>query len=88
MRGAQRSRAMTDASAGSPAKLVFAASTRISAVDAWTWIFPHSGTFSANPITMTAGLTAMKLFDRDEVERLNALGDRTRKQIAEAIRTA
>jgi len=35
--------------------------------------FPHSGTFSANPITMTAGLTAMKLYDRASVERLNAL---------------
>ena len=35
--------------------------------------FPHSGTFSANPITMTAGLTAMELYDRTAVERLNAL---------------
>ena len=51
-------------------------------------LFPHSGTFSANPITMTAGLVAMQMFDRDAVERLNALGDRARKQIAEAIRDA
>ncbi|MFC2153510.1 aspartate aminotransferase family protein [Actinomycetota bacterium] len=35
--------------------------------------FPHSGTFSANPITMTAGLTAMELYDRTAVERLNGL---------------
>ena len=48
-------------------------------------LFPHSGTFSANPITMTAGHTAMKLFDRAAVDRLNGLGDRARRQITEAI---
>ena len=48
-------------------------------------LFPHSGTFSANPMTMVAGLTAMTLFDRDAVARLNALGDRARAGIAEAI---
>jgi glutamate-1-semialdehyde 2,1-aminomutase len=48
-------------------------------------LFPHSGTFSANPITMTAGLAALELFDRDAVARLNALGERARRQIAEAI---
>lgn len=51
-------------------------------------LFPHSGTFSANPLTMTAGLTAMQLFDQDQVERLNALGERARNQIADAIRSA
>lgn len=51
-------------------------------------LFPHSGTFSANPITMTAGLKAMELFDRAQVERLNALGERCRRQIADAIRIA
>ena len=48
-------------------------------------LFPHSGTFSANPITMTAGYTAMKLYDREAVARLGALGDRARRQIREAI---
>lgn len=51
-------------------------------------LFPHSGTFSANPITMTAGLAAMEYFDRDMVAKLNELGDVARTQIAEAIRTA
>ncbi|MEK7347629.1 MAG: aspartate aminotransferase family protein [Candidatus Eisenbacteria bacterium] len=51
-------------------------------------LFPHSGTFSANPLVMTAGLTAMRLFDRDAVARLNELGDRARRQIADAIQTA
>jgi glutamate-1-semialdehyde 2,1-aminomutase len=51
-------------------------------------LFPHSGTFSANPVTMTAGLTAMRLFDRDAVDRLNGLGDRARTQITDAIREA
>jgi glutamate-1-semialdehyde 2,1-aminomutase len=34
---------------------------------------------------MAAGLTAMRLFDREAVKRLNALGDRVRRQVAEAI---
>ena len=51
-------------------------------------LFPHSGTFSANPITMIAGRTAMKYFDKVAVDKLNVLGDRVRKQIEEAIRLA
>ncbi len=51
-------------------------------------LFPHSGTFSANPITMTAGLTAMELFARDAVKQLNDLGERARQQIAETIHQA
>ncbi|MFN3872793.1 MAG: aspartate aminotransferase family protein [Ignavibacterium sp.] len=50
--------------------------------------FPHSGTFSANPITMTAGYTAMKLFDKEAVTNLNALTEQAIKQIKEAIKIA
>jgi len=49
---------------------------------------PHSGTFSANPITMTAGLTAMNLYDAEAVDRLNRLGELARNRIAEAIKVA
>jgi glutamate-1-semialdehyde 2,1-aminomutase len=48
-------------------------------------LFPLSGTFSANPITMVAGRVSMELFDREAVERINRLADRARDQIAEAI---
>jgi len=48
-------------------------------------LFPHSGTFSANPITMTAGLTSMELFDAKAIERLNALALRAVHGIEEAI---
>ncbi len=48
--------------------------------------FPLSGTFSANPVTMTAGLASMELFDREAVARVNQLADRARTGIAEAIR--
>jgi glutamate-1-semialdehyde 2,1-aminomutase len=48
-------------------------------------LFPHSGTFSANPVTMVAGLTAMKLFDEAAVKRLNALTERTVKGLEAAI---
>ncbi|HEC00516.1 MAG TPA: aspartate aminotransferase family protein [Sphingomonadales bacterium] len=49
---------------------------------------PHSGTFSANPITMTAGRVAMELFDAQAVKRLNALGDYTAARLREVIRFA
>ena len=48
-------------------------------------LFPHSGTFSANPITMAAGLTAMELFDAEAVERVNALAERAIVGIEKAI---
>lgn len=51
-------------------------------------LFPMSGTYSANPVTMVAGLAAMKLFDEDAVLRLNRLADLARSRIAEAIRVA
>jgi len=49
-------------------------------------LFPHSGTFSANPITTTAGRVAMELFDRKAVDRLNALTQKAIHQIEEAIK--
>ena len=48
-------------------------------------LFPHSGTFSANPVTMTAGLIAMELFDRDAVSRLNNLASLAMDAIEGAI---
>ncbi|MBL4769049.1 MAG: aspartate aminotransferase family protein [Rhodobacteraceae bacterium] len=50
--------------------------------------FPHYGTFSANPVTMTAGSVAMRLFDLEAVERLNTLANAARRGIAEAIKVA
>ena len=47
--------------------------------------FPFSGTFSANPITMTAGRVAMELFDVAAVDKVNQLGDYARQEIAAAI---
>lgn len=47
---------------------------------------PHSGTFSANPISTTAGRVAMELFDKEAVNSLNSLTARAIHQIEEAIR--
>ena len=47
--------------------------------------FPFSGTFSANPITMTAGRVTMELFDEAAVAKVNQLGDYARKEIQAAI---
>ncbi len=41
------------------------------------------GTFSANPVTMTAGKVAMENFGQAEIERLNLLGDNLRAQLTE-----
>ncbi len=49
------------------------------------YLYPHSGTYSANPISTTAGLIAMQKFDRAAIERLNALADRAKKDIEKAI---
>jgi glutamate-1-semialdehyde 2,1-aminomutase len=49
-------------------------------------LFPHSGTFSANPITMTAGYIALKHFDKEAVMKLNALTKKAIDQIMEVVR--
>lgn len=49
-------------------------------------LFPHSGTFSANPITMTAGYIALKYFNQEAVRRLNSLTRRAIDQIEEAVK--
>jgi len=48
--------------------------------------FPHSGTFSANPVTMTAGFKTMELIDRNAILKLNILTDTAISQIQEVIR--
>jgi glutamate-1-semialdehyde 2,1-aminomutase len=47
--------------------------------------FPHSGTFSANPITMAAGLTAMRKYDQQAVARLNRLALRAVEGVRQAL---
>jgi len=42
------------------------------------------GTFSANPVTMAAGLTAMNGYGAEAISALNAKGDRLRGTLAEA----
>ncbi|MGI8305933.1 aspartate aminotransferase family protein [Saccharopolyspora hattusasensis] len=42
------------------------------------------GTFSANPVSMRAGQTALRLFAHDEMTRLNKLGDLFREELASA----
>ncbi|MFG0284251.1 MAG: aspartate aminotransferase family protein [Phycisphaerales bacterium JB039] len=49
------------------------------------FVYPHSGTFSANPVSMCAGLAAMELFGPDAIARLNALTARAMQGIDEAI---
>lgn len=49
---------------------------------------PHSGTFSANPISTTAGRIAMEIYDEKAVLSLNALTTKAKQQIEESIKIA
>jgi glutamate-1-semialdehyde 2,1-aminomutase len=42
------------------------------------------GTFSANPVTMTAGLVALEDFDADQIDHLNARGADLRERLTAA----
>ena len=45
----------------------------------------HGGTYNANPMTMAAGLAAMRQMTPEAYTRLNALGDRLRDGIRSAL---
>ncbi len=49
---------------------------------------PHSGTFSANPITMVAGKVAMELYDQQAVDDINNMTEKAKNQLQEAIKEA
>lgn len=51
------------------------------------YLLPYSGTFSANPITMTAGLTAMELYTHEQIGHVNRLARLAVDGINETIRT-
>jgi glutamate-1-semialdehyde 2,1-aminomutase len=46
---------------------------------------PHGGTFSANPVTMRAGLAAMELLDETAFRRFDLMGERVRTGINDAF---
>lgn len=41
----------------------------------------HGGTFCGNPVSMAAGVEALRLLDGPAIDRLNALGDQAREQL-------
>lgn len=48
-------------------------------------LLPQGGTFSANPLSMVAGLAAMQNLDHAALERLETLGDRLRAALRRSI---
>lgn len=48
----------------------------------------HPGTFNGNPLTMSAGLAAVRLLDRAALDHLGDLGQRTVAVLTKAIRDA
>jgi glutamate-1-semialdehyde 2,1-aminomutase len=48
----------------------------------------HAGTFNGNPITMAAGLAALRKYDAAAAGRINALGDRLRAGFDRAFQKA
>ena len=49
---------------------------------------PHGGTFNANPVTMAAGLAAMRLMDAAAFRRLDEMGDKLRAGIVGCFKDA
>ena len=49
---------------------------------------PHGGTFNANPVTMAAGLAAMRLLTPDAFKRLDELGARLRASLDDCFKQA
>ncbi len=49
---------------------------------------PHAGTFNANPVTMTAGHTALEMLTPEAYERIDALGERARAGLRDALDAA
>jgi glutamate-1-semialdehyde 2,1-aminomutase len=49
---------------------------------------PHGGTYNGNPVTMVAGLEAMKMLTPAAFEHLNALGERMRSGLRECLKIA
>jgi glutamate-1-semialdehyde 2,1-aminomutase len=45
----------------------------------------HGGTFTANPVTMAAGVAALRLYDVATLERLNALGEAARLELTARV---
>jgi glutamate-1-semialdehyde 2,1-aminomutase len=46
---------------------------------------PHGGTYNANPVTMTAGLTTMQMLPPQAFSRLAGLGERLREGLRRAL---
>ena len=49
---------------------------------------PHGGTFTANPVTMAAGVVALDLLDASAIDRLNSLGEELRKRLTVVLTDA
>ena len=49
---------------------------------------PHGGTFSANPMSMSAGLAAMHLLDEAAFERLDEIGEYVREGLRKSLSDA
>ncbi len=69
---------------GSPIGAVAGRAEWLSLLDPLQRGLPHGGTFSANPVTMAAGMACLRLFTSTEVDRLNRLGDRLRATLRPA----
>lgn len=49
---------------------------------------PHSGTFTANPLTMAAGIASMRLLTQDVIDELNAKAQKFRAALNETFKLA
>lgn len=71
--------------AGTPVGAVAGPAQVMSQLDGLNGGLEHGGTTAGNPLTMATGLVTMQLFNADEVDRLNALGERIRTKLTAAL---
>ncbi|WP_229400831.1 aspartate aminotransferase family protein [Micromonospora okii] len=46
---------------------------------------PHSGSYNANPVSMSAGLASLDLLTREEMRRINDLGESVRRGMSDIL---
>jgi glutamate-1-semialdehyde 2,1-aminomutase len=51
-------------------------------------LVPQSGTFTAHPLSMVAGIATLQVYDGEAIERLNGLGEVARTALREAMALA
>ena len=70
---------------GLPAGAVIGKAEWMAELDPLSGKLEHGGTFSANPVSMEAGVAALELLDAEAIARINGFGDRARSLLKDRV---